>query len=116
MSPGWHCRCSQMASSVEKRMAFALPVLSTERFWAVMSTPSARSFRRILRWARTTSRLTMMGILNGRMNVECRMQKRNPARQLDCFIIHHSAFFLCVLDRQFLFLLNLPALVHDPGD
>src|ERR1035437_1255373 len=66
ISPGWQLRCLQMASSVEKRMALALPVLRTERFCGVMSTPSARSFSRILRWARTTSRLTMMGInLNG---------------------------------------------------
>jgi hypothetical protein len=25
MSPGWHCRCLQIASSVEKRIALALP-------------------------------------------------------------------------------------------
>src|ERR1035437_5570144 len=55
-----------MASSVEKRMALALPVLRTERFCGVMSTPSDKSFSRILRCARTTSKLTMMGInLNG---------------------------------------------------
>ena len=70
-----------MASSVEKRMALALPVLRMERFCGVMSTPSDKSFSRIFRWARTTSRLTMMGInLNGKL----------------------------------LFLLNLPAFVHDP--
>src|ERR1035437_2699974 len=51
-----------MASSVEKRMALALPVLRMDRFCGVMSTPSDKSFSRILRWARTTSRLTMMGI------------------------------------------------------
>src|SRR6185437_5827370 len=62
MSPGWQLRCWHMASSVEKRMALALPVLRTDRFCGVMSTASARSFSRILRWARTTSRLTMMGI------------------------------------------------------
>src|ERR1039457_4677762 len=83
MSPGWQFKCLQMASSVEKRMARALPVLRTERFCGVMSTPSARSFRRILRWAKTTSRLTMMGI---------------------------------TLNRQFLFLLNHPAFIHDLGD
>jgi hypothetical protein len=54
-----------------------------------------------------------MGILKGMMNVECRMQKRNPARQLDCFFILHSAFFLCVLDRQFLFLLQFASFAHD---
>ena len=83
ISPGWHSSVSQMASSVEKRMALALPVLRMDRFCGVMSTAVARSFSRILRCARTTSRLTMMGInLNG----------------------------------QFLFLLNFPALVHDPGN
>src|SRR6185437_14423148 len=51
-----------MASRVEKRMAFALPVLRTDRFCGVISTALARSLSRILRWARTTSRLTMIGI------------------------------------------------------
>ena len=83
ISPGWHSSVSQIASSVEKRMALALPVLRMDRFCGVMSTASARSFRRILRCARTTSRLTMMGIN---------------------------------LNRQFLFLLNLPAFVHDAGN
>jgi len=83
ISPGWQSSVSQIASSVEKRMALALPVLRMDRFCGVMSTASARSFSRILRCARTTSRLTMMGIN---------------------------------LNRQFLFLLNLPAFVHDPGD
>src|SRR5665213_1922060 len=83
ISPGWHSSVSQIASSVEKRMALALPVLRMDRFCGVMSTAAARSFSRILRCARTTSRLTMMGIN---------------------------------LNRQFLFLLNLPAFVHDPGN
>src|SRR5450432_2444666 len=59
-----------MASSVEKRMALALPVLRMERFCGVMSTPSDKSFRRILRCARTTSRLTMMGIVKIRGNIQ----------------------------------------------
>src|ERR1035437_2523773 len=55
-----------MASRVEKRMALALPVLRMDRFCGVISTPSDKSFSRIFRWARTTSRFTMMGInLNG---------------------------------------------------
>ncbi len=71
MSPGWQFKCLQMASSVEKRMALALPVLRMDRFCGVMSTPSARSFKRILRWASTTSKLTMMGISKeGRMQSE----------------------------------------------
>src|SRR5260221_561608 len=88
-------------------MALALPVLRMERFCGVMSTAAARSFSRILRCARTTSRLTMMGILKGRMNDEGRIMKRDPARSLFYFIIHHS-------NGEFLFLLNLPAFVHDP--
>ena len=42
--------------------ALALPVLRMDRFCGVMSTAAAKSFSRILRCARTTSRLTMMGI------------------------------------------------------
>jgi len=49
-------------------MALALPVLRMERFCGVMSTPSDKSFSFIFRMARTTSRLTMMGInLNGKL-------------------------------------------------
>src|ERR1700690_2043789 len=43
-------------------MALALAVLRMDKFCGVMSTAAARSFSRILRCARTTSRLTMMGI------------------------------------------------------
>jgi len=52
-------------------------------------------------------------MLKGRMKEECRMQKRDSARQLVGFFILHSAFFLCFSNRQFLFLLNFPAFVHD---
>jgi len=62
ISPGWQSSVSQIASSVEKRMALALPVLRMDRFCGVMSTALAKSFSRILRCARTTSKLTMMGI------------------------------------------------------
>ena len=39
MSPGWHESASQIASSVEKRMARAFPVLRIERLASVMSDP-----------------------------------------------------------------------------
>jgi len=54
-----------------------------------------------------------MGMLNGRMKEECRMQKQDSARQLVGFFILHSAFFLCFSNRQFLFLLNFPAFVQN---
>jgi hypothetical protein len=31
ISPGWHSRISQIASNVENRMAFALPVFNMDR-------------------------------------------------------------------------------------
>ena len=39
MSPGWQVSAQQMASSVEKRIARAFPVLRIERFTIVMSDP-----------------------------------------------------------------------------
>jgi len=41
MSPGWHESASQIASSVEKRIARALPVLRIERLASVIPTRSA---------------------------------------------------------------------------
>ena len=43
MSPGWHESASQIASSVEKRIARALPVLRIERLASVIPTRSASS-------------------------------------------------------------------------
>jgi hypothetical protein len=43
MSPGWHESASQIASSVEKRIARALPVLRIDRLASVMPTRSASS-------------------------------------------------------------------------
>lgn len=42
-SPGSHSSTLQMASSVEKRMAFTLPVLMRDMLTLVMPTLSARS-------------------------------------------------------------------------
>src|SRR3977135_856561 len=56
MSPGWRESASQIASSVEKRIARALPVLRIERLASVMSTRSASSVRVIRRsWSRSAS-------------------------------------------------------------
>jgi hypothetical protein len=38
MSPGWQSKALQIASRVEKRMAFALPFLSMEMLVIVMPT------------------------------------------------------------------------------
>src|SRR5437899_1849500 len=56
MSPGWQESASQMASSVEKRMARALPVLRMERLASVIPTRSASSVSVIRRsWSRSSS-------------------------------------------------------------
>ena len=62
ISPGWQSSASQMASSVEKRIAFALPVFRMERLEMVRSTFSESSVRLIFRLASITSRFTMMAI------------------------------------------------------
>src|SRR3989440_12737285 len=58
MSPGWHVSASQIASSVEKRIARALPVLRIERLASVKSTRSASSVRVIRRSLSSSSSLT----------------------------------------------------------
>jgi len=62
MSPGWHPSAAQIASSVEKRIALALPVLSIERFAWLSPINAASSPDGILRLAIITSRLTTIGI------------------------------------------------------
>src|SRR5215207_7562696 len=55
-SPGWHESASQIASSVEKRIARALPVLRIDRFASVIPTRSARSVSVIrLSWSMSSS-------------------------------------------------------------
>src|SRR5207248_2721315 len=62
MSPGWHESASQIASSVEKRIARALPVLRIERLASVIPTRSASSVSVIRRsWSRSSS-LTAIAI------------------------------------------------------
>src|SRR6187200_273448 len=61
MSPGWHESASQIASSVENRIARALPVFRIDRFASVMPTRSASSVSVIRRsWSRSSS-LTEIG-------------------------------------------------------
>src|SRR5262249_10599289 len=56
MSPGWHESASQIASSVEKRIARALPVLRIERLASVIPIRSASSVSVIRRsWSRSSS-------------------------------------------------------------
>src|SRR3954451_25434216 len=62
MSPGWHESASQIASSVEKRIARALPVLRIERLANVMPSRSASSVSVIRRSWRRSSSLTAIGI------------------------------------------------------
>src|SRR6202451_2545543 len=60
MSPGWQPSAPQIASSVEKRIARALPVLRIERLASVMSMRSARSVRVIRRsWSSSSSLMAM---------------------------------------------------------
>src|SRR5882672_1463984 len=62
MSPGWQESAWQIVSSVEKRIARALPVLRIERLASVIPTRSARSVSVIRRsWSRSSS-LTAIAI------------------------------------------------------
>ena len=62
MSPGWHSSALQIESSVENRMALALPVFSIERFAGVIPTLSASSPEDIFLRASITSTFTIIGI------------------------------------------------------
>src|SRR5262249_57406915 len=56
MSPGWHESASQIASSVENRIARALPVLRIERLASAIPIRSASSVSVIRRsWSRSSS-------------------------------------------------------------
>src|SRR5882724_11080516 len=56
MSPGWHESASQIASSVEKRIARALPVLRIERLASAIPIRSASSVSVIRRsWSKSSS-------------------------------------------------------------
>src|SRR5688500_20092284 len=58
MSPGWHESAWQIDSSVEKRIARALPVLRIERLASVIPTRSAKSVSVIRRSCSMSSSLT----------------------------------------------------------
>src|SRR5205085_3854307 len=69
MSPGWHESAPQIASSVEKRIARALPVLRIERLASVIPTRSASSVSVIRRsWSRSSS-LTAIAMSDGPFEV-----------------------------------------------
>ena len=65
ISPGWHSRALQIASSVDKRIAFALPFFKTEMLAIVMPTFPASSVTLIFRFASMTSMLMMIAIAVG---------------------------------------------------
>src|SRR6202790_1012373 len=62
MSPGWQPSAPQIASSVENRMARALPVLRIERLASVMPMHSASSVRVFRRSWSSSSSLTAMAM------------------------------------------------------
>src|SRR6185369_6251464 len=56
MSPGWHDNASQIASSVENRIARAFPVFKIDRLASVIPSRSASSVSVIRRsWSRSSS-------------------------------------------------------------
>lgn len=79
MSAGWQSSALHIASRVEKRIAFALPVFNIERFAGVMPICSASSNDDILRLASITSKFTIIAItplfirllVPGRLSVPC---------------------------------------------
>lgn len=62
ISPGWHSRALHRASIVDILMAFALPVLSMDRFWGVIPTLAASSPEDIFLLASITSILITIAI------------------------------------------------------
>lgn len=63
ISPGWQLSSIQIALSVEKRIAFALPVFKMDKFAFVIPTLSERSLSDTFLFAIMTSRFTI--IANG---------------------------------------------------
>ena len=64
MSPGWQSRALQIASKVERRIAFAFSFFSIEMLAIVMPTFSASSVTLIFLFASMTSMVMMIAILN----------------------------------------------------
>src|ERR1044071_8935657 len=62
MSPGWHESARQIASSVEKRIARAFPVLRIERLAKVIPVRSASAVSVIRRSWRMSSSLTVIAM------------------------------------------------------
>src|SRR3990167_5532394 len=62
ISPGWHSKALQTASSVDNRIAFALPFFNIEMLAIVIPTFSASSVTLIFRFANMTSMLMMMAM------------------------------------------------------
>src|SRR3954466_7277402 len=85
MSPGWHESASHIASSVEKRIARALPVLRIERLASVIPTRSASSVNVIRRsWSRSSS-LTAIAMSHRPFEVFAHEGAfRKYARQQEC--------------------------------
>src|SRR5690348_5127070 len=68
-SPGWHASAAQIASSVEKRIARALPVFRTERLASVMSMRSASSVSVMRRAYSKSSSFTMIAMSHSPLDV-----------------------------------------------
>ena len=69
-SPGWQLRYLQMASSVENRIAFTLPVFRLDMFTFEIPTFSARSFICIFLSASTLSKRIIIAI---NFSLQCRI-------------------------------------------
>jgi hypothetical protein len=66
ISPGWQSKALQIASKVEKRIAFAFPFFNIETLAIVMPTIEVSSVTLIFLFASITSMLIMIAIaLNG---------------------------------------------------
>jgi hypothetical protein len=76
ISAGWQSKVLQIASKVENRIAFALPVFKMERFAIVISNFSESSVSDIFRFAIITSKFTIMGM--GYTVRSCSCCKSNP--------------------------------------
>lgn len=64
ISPGWQSSALQIASNVEKRIAFALPFFKIDKFAIVMPTFSVNSVTLIFRFASITSILIIMATVS----------------------------------------------------
>jgi hypothetical protein len=86
MSPGWQSKALQIASKVEKRIAFALSFFNIERLAIVIPTLSESSVTLIFRLASITSMFIIIAIY-------C-------LRQLNRFLILYLRHFVEVFEKQ----------------